>query len=241
MAQIARIQLQALVDETPCETELQLAYLQCIEHYMRISDSVTKLPSFDEIKATFEYCAHLLNHTRHVITQPTYDMLYNRIVQLSKDGYISVDDMIMRLNYVAQLPNMYKFMGNLAYETDDNGNFLIQPPEFTANNAEFMLLGSSPKTFIIRFSHSLANTFALSYVTDENTIEHVLIPIVEGGVSISEKEGENSVEKIYPCLKELIEKCRVCQRFRTLCGYYPKQFMAPSLYKRNCALIEDSI
>lgn len=238
-AQIARIQLQAVLDQTPRETDLQLAYLQCIQHYLAISDSVITLPTFDEMKAVFDYCAYLVNYTRHVITQPTYDMLYQRIVQLSIDGYISVDNVLIRLNYVAQVPKMYKFMGNLANETDDDGNFLIQPLEFSASQAEFALTGSTPKTFILRFSHSLTNTFAASYVSDENHVKHVLITLVPGGVSI--KEDEKPVEEIYPCLKEIIEKCRVFQRFRTLSGYYPKQFMAPSLYKRNCMLIEASI
>jgi hypothetical protein len=238
-AQIARIQLQTVVNETPRETDLQLAYVQCIQHYLAISDSVIKLPSFADMKIVFDYCAHLVNYTRHVVTQPTYELLYNRIVQLSIDDYISLDNVIIRLNYVAQLPNMYKFMRNLANETDDEGNFLIQPLEFSSSDAELALTGSTPKTFIIRFSHSFAKTFAASYVSDENSVKHVLIRLVEGGVSI--KEEEKPVEEIYPCLKEIIEKCRVFQRFLTLSGYYPKQFMAPSLYKRNRALIEQPI
>ena len=188
-------------------------------------------PHIEHLKSLIRYC---LSRKNRPIEDEDLAFVLSRVTRYERDSQISVKEFINWINWIDNMREMIDNLWNMFYETTLHGDYLLNSFRMTSTDAEKALEGSPAYTFVLRWSLSSIGCLAVSYIKKDGTLSHLLISYEEDRWSIKE-EGKAQPE-VYPCLKELIEKCAV---FQVIAGNFPKEnnlpkeFMAPSLHKGN--------
>jgi hypothetical protein len=118
---------------------------------------------------------------------------------------------------------MFREMGPLFVQKNDNDAFLMYPPECSTDDVNAILKTAPDGAFVLRPSQSKAGKMGVSYKhSDDNDVHHVLITHhyqmyegknITGSIWTVKEEGKETLEP-YPTLTELILLCRSFETFQ---------------------------
>jgi hypothetical protein len=118
---------------------------------------------------------------------------------------------------------MFREMGPLFVQKNDNNAFLMYPPECSTDDVNTILETAPDGAFVLRPSQSKAGKMGISYKdSDDNNVHHVLITHhyqmyegknITGSIWTVKEEGEETL-KPYPTLTELILLCHSFETFQ---------------------------
>lgn len=213
-----------------------------IDGYLEYDYGLMKYITFPHIEHLESLVRYCLSRKNRPIEDEDLTFVLSRVTRYERDGQISVKEFINWINWIDNMREMIDNLWNMFYETTLYGDYLLNSFRMTSTDAEKALEGSPAYTFVLRWSHSSIGCIAVSYIKEDGTLSHLLISYEDDKWSI--KEERKPQPEVYPCLKELIEKCAV---FKVIAGPFPKEnnlpkeFMAPSIYKGNQMLALNAV
>ena len=164
--------------------------------------------TFAYFKTKFEKM--LLDNSEHVYT-------------IADSKFINAGLITTFMWHIYRIGLMFSEMGPLLVQRNDNGMFLVHPPERSTDDIDVILANAPAGAFTIRPSQGNAGKIGISYKhSDDNDVHHVLSTHhymeynnaeIQGSIWTIKEEGTDTLEP-YPTLTELIISCSVLKQFQ---------------------------
>jgi hypothetical protein len=147
----------------------------------------------------------------------------NYVYEVADKKFINTCVFVPYIWHIYCMGNMFREMGPLFVQKNDNDAFLMYPPECSTDDVNTILATAPDGAFVLRPSQRKAGKMGISYKhSDDNDVHHVLITHhyrmyegknITGSIWTVKEEGKETLEP-YPTLTELILLCHSFETFQ---------------------------